>query len=316
MILTIGSRASALARWQAEWVKARLSAAGHEVRIAFIRTTGDREPGATLPSSGVKGLFIKEIEEALLAREVDLAVHSLKDVPTALPDGLALGAVPEREDPRDVLVVGAGLKPALTPPQGAFATFPPGARLGTSSLRRESQLRALRGDLEIARIRGNVDTRLRKLDEGQVDGLVLAAAGLKRLGLEGRISQYFGVEQICPAVGQGALAIEIRKDDGKVAEAVRGLVHHPTRSAVRAERAALAALGGGCDLPFAAYAHVEGGQLDLRGIVAALDGSKVIRAECAGPAGDPESLGAQLASNLEKQGARELLASGEQVRPD
>ena len=181
--------------------------------------------------------------------------------------------------------------------------------MGTSSLRRQSQLRALRPDLAIAPMRGNVDTRLRKLDEGVCDGVVLAAAGLKRLGFEGRISQYFAVEELCPAVGQGALAIEVRTGDRHVTEAIRRLEHFATHFAVTAERAALAALGGGCDLPFAANARIEGGCLTLRGVVAALDGSKVIRAECSAPAGDPESLGARLALDLEKQGARELLAS-------
>src|SRR5438034_2353877 len=343
MKLTIGSRGSALARWQAEWVKAHLSAAGHNVQIAIIRTSGDRQTNAVLAQSGVKGLFIKEIEEALLAADVDLAVHSMKDLPTALAEGLALGAVPEREDPRDVLV---------TRDSRPLSALRRGGRIGTSSLRRESQLRALGSHLaividrtdgtprlaklslrdslraphlpglppgpEIIHLRGNVDTRLAKLDQGLVDGLVLAAAGLKRLGLQERIAYYFREEEICPAVGQGALAIEIRNDDRQVMDAVCALDHAPTHLAVRAERAALAALGGGCDLPFAAHASAfgSGAGLRLRGFAAALDGSKVIRAERIGPASDPESLGARLALDLEKQGARALLASMAPARPD
>jgi len=306
MDFRIGSRGSALARWQAEWVKANLAAAGHKAEITCFRTTGDREPSAALTGSGVKGLFIKEIEEALLAGRVDLAVHSMKDLPTALPDGLTVGAVPEREDPRDVLVTKGNVR---------LDALPLGARVGTSSLRRQSQLRALRSDLSIAPLRGNVDTRLRKLDESACDGVVLAAAGLKRLGFEGRISQYFAVEELCPAVGQGALAIEIRRDDSRVAGAIKSLDHTATRSAVGAERAALRALGGGCDLPFAAYGSGEQHRMRLLGVVAALDGTRLIRAEASGPADDPESLGALLAQDLEKQGARTLLASAWLGRP-
>ena len=193
--------------------------------------------------------------------------------------------------------------------------LPLGARVGTSSLRRQSQLRALRSDLSIAPLRGNVDTRLRKLDESACDGVVLAAAGLKRLGFEGRISQYFAVEELCPAVGQGALAIEIRRDDSRVAGAIKSFDHTATRSAVGAERAALRALGGGCDLPFAAYGSGEQHRMRLLGVVAALDGTRLIRAEASGPADDPESLGARLAQDLEKQGARTLLASAWLGRP-
>jgi hydroxymethylbilane synthase len=299
MKFVIGSRGSKLALWQTNWVKQQLESAGHEIEIRIIKTTGDRQE-ISLTQSGTKGLFIKEIEEALLAREVDLAVHSLKDLPTDQPDGLVVAAVPEREDPRDVFIAkGAASLQAL----------PAGARIGTSSLRRRTQLRQLRQDLEAIPMRGNIDTRLKKLERGDCQALVLAAAGVRRLSFDSRITAYFSVEEICPAVGQGALAIEIRSDDAGTREAVAMLDHAPTHRAVHAERAALRGLGGGCQLPIAAYASRAEGGMRLLGVVANPEGTKVVRASAVGAANKPEELGARVAEELLKQGARELLNS-------
>jgi len=310
MRLTIGSRGSKLALWQAHWVRDQLVAAEYEIEVRIIKTTGDRlqavapnEPlstsmAQTVAEVGSKGLFIKEIEEALLAREIDVAVHSLKDLPTAQPSGLALGAVPPREDARDVLISRNGQ---------SLESLPPGARIATSSLRRQTQLRTLRLDLIYVAMRGNLDTRLRKLERGDCEALVLAAAGVHRLGLTERITNYFRYDQMCPAVGQGALGIEIRVDDSRARQAVAPLDHLTTHQAVRAERALLRHLGGGCQVPIAAHAVVEDGDLRMQGLVANLDGTKVIRAQTKGPASDPEARGAAVAEDLLRQGAREIL---------
>lgn len=311
MRLIIGSRGSKLALWQAHWVHDQLLAAGHEIEVRIIKTTGDKlqsvAPESPLPASmaqtvaeaGSKGLFIKEIEEALLAREIDLAVHSLKDLPVDQPAGLALAAVPQREDARDVFIAANGKQ---------LANLGPGARVATSSLRRQSQLRALRPDFVYVAIRGNLDTRLRKLDQGDCDALVLAAAGVLRLGLAERISSYFTPQQMCPAVGQGALGIETRADDSRARNAVAPLDHALTHLAVRAERAVLRRLGGGCQVPIAAHGVIESGNLRLHGLVANLDGTKIIRAQAMGPASDPEAGGGAVAEDLLRQGAREILA--------
>jgi len=310
MRLIIGSRGSKLALWQAHWVRDQLIAAGYEIEISIIKTTGDKlqavAPGEPIPASmaqtvadaGSKGLFIKEIEEALLARDVDVAVHSLKDLPTVQPDGLALGAVPQREDARDVFIARDGQ---------SLESLSPGARVATSSLRRQTQLRALRSDLVYIAMRGNLDTRLRKLERGDCEALVLAAAGVHRLGLSDHITSYFTFEQMCPAVGQGALGIEIRGEDARAQDAVARLDHPATHQAVRAERAVLRRLGGGCQVPIAAHAVVEDGHLHLRGLVANLDGTQLIRAQTKGPAMDAEILGATVADGLLRQGAREIL---------
>jgi hydroxymethylbilane synthase len=300
MKLTIGTRGSQLALWQANWVKDRLTAAGHGIAIQIIKTTGDRLPSLPLTQSGTKGLFIKEIEEALLDGSVDLAVHSMKDLPTGQPAGLAVAAVPEREDARDVLISADGK---------AFRALPAGARLGTSSLRRQAQLRNLRPDLELVPMRGNLDTRLRKLDRGDCEAIVLAAAGIHRLGWRERITEYFTSEQVCPAVGQGALGIESRAADERVRQAVNVLNHAPTHHAVRAERALLRHLGGGCQVPIAAHAVTENGELRLLGVVADLAGTTVIRAAASGHKDDPEALGAIVAEDLLRQGARAVLES-------
>jgi hydroxymethylbilane synthase len=272
-------------------VAAQLSAAGHPCRIEIVKTTGDKITDVPLAKVGTKGLFTKEIEEALLDGRADLAVHSLKDLPTELPEGLVLAAVPEREDPRDA-VVGKTL-----------VRLPLGARVGTSSLRRAAQLRQLRPDLQVESVRGNLDTRLRKLDEGQYDAILLAAAGLKRLGWGGRIAEILPPEQMCPAVGQGALAIETRAGFDQVAM----LDHAETHTAVLAERAVLAALGGGCQVPIGAYATVSEGHIHVLAIVAAPDGTQVIRAEAEGQAAQAADIGARLAADLLQRGAREIL---------
>ncbi len=294
-MLTIGSRGSKLALWQARWVAGRLEELGYRTRIEIIKTTGDKITDVALSKVGGKGLFTKEIEEALLARSIDLAVHSMKDVPTELPAGLTLGAVSAREDPRDA-VAGRPL-----------AELPAGAKVGTSSLRRAAQLRLLRPDLAVENIRGNVDTRLRKLDDGRYDAVILACAGLKRLGLEARIAEPLPVDVMIPAVGQGALGIEIRDEDGPAAEACRRLDDPPTRTAVLAERAFLAALGGGCQVPVGAHARVADGTVTLEAIVISPSGGKPVRGRTSGPAGDATQLGRRLGEELLERGAREIL---------
>lgn len=293
--LIIGSRGSQLALWQARHIQSRLEAAGVAARIEIIRTTGDKITDVPLAKVGGKGLFTKEIEEALIEGRIDLAVHSLKDLPTELPRGLTLAAVPEREEPADALV-GARL-----------ADLPPGACVGTSSLRRAAQLRALRPDLVIENIRGNLDTRLRKLDEGQYHAILLAAAGLRRLGWADRIAELLTPDQMVPAVGQGALAIETR-DHGPAFDLCRVLDHAPARAAVTAERALLAGLGGGCQVPIGAHAIVDAdGLLYLRAVVAHPDGHTILRHETSGPAGEARQLGETCARVLLDAGARVIL---------
>jgi hydroxymethylbilane synthase len=298
MKIVIGSRGSTLALWQANWVRERLAAAGHGVEIRVIRTSGDRLVRAPLESTGVKGLFVKEIEEALTAGTIDVAIHSFKDLPVEQPPGLTVAAVPAREDAHDAYLSRDG---------GSFNDLPSGSRLGTSSLRRQSQLRYLRQDIEIIPVRGNVDTRLRKLEGGECDAMVLAAAGLIRLGRLSSITHCFAPGKLCPAVGQGALAIEIRKDNGPVAEAVAALDDPVAHTTVRAERALLRRLGGGCAVPIAAYASAANGLLEIIGVVARPDGSRLIRAQASGPTSNPDTLGLALAEDLLRQGAREIL---------
>jgi hydroxymethylbilane synthase len=293
-MLVIASRGSQLALWQAHWVEGRLSALGHECHIEIIKTTGDKITDVPLAQVGTKGLFTKEIEEALLDGRADLAVHSLKDLPTELPRGLTLAAVPEREDPRDALV---GKR---------LSELAEGAKVGTSSLRRSAQLRRLRPDLSVESIRGNLDTRLRKLDEGQYDAILLAAAGLKRLGWGARIAEILPPEIMCSAVGQGALAIETRAV-GAGFEACRRLDHAVTHRAVDAERGVLLALGGGCQVPIGAYATVKDGWLELQAVVASPDGSEVVRGRSEGPAGDGARIGGALGQDLLERGARRIL---------
>lgn len=296
-MIRIGTRGSALARWQAERVKSLLAELGHEAVLEIITTTGDRIQDRSLDSVGGKGLFLKEIEEALLAGHVDLAVHSLKDVPVEQPAGLRLVAMLERADPRDALLSRDGL---------GLDALPEGARLGTTSLRRRAQALSRRPDLAIRDLRGNVDTRIRKLREGKFDAIILAMAGLVRLGRDGEVTEPIAPEVLLPAPGQGAIALESREGDERIAAAVSALNHEATATAVAAERALLGALGGGCNVPLAAYAQPrDGGGLRLRALVAARDGSQRVEGELTGDA--PEDLGRRLADDLLGRGAGPLL---------
>jgi hydroxymethylbilane synthase len=298
--LVIGTRGSKLARWQTEWVKAGLSRSwpGLHIELRPFTTSGDRQLDKPLPDIGGKGVFTEELENALRSGEIDLAVHSLKDLPIEAAPGLALGAIGQREDARDVLIARDGQ---------TLGNLPYGARLGTSSLRRSAQLLAARPDLQLLPLRGNVDTRLRQALSGDYDAIVLAAAGILRLGLSQHVSQYLSFETMLPAPGQGAIAMQCRAADAEVLNWLRPLDDPPTRAAVIAERAFLAGLGGGCSAPIAAYATSGPGPiLSLTGLVATVDGQRVIRV--AGAGGDPMSLGAGLAAQALAQGARELLA--------
>jgi hydroxymethylbilane synthase len=300
--LIVGTRGSALALWQTYHVVERLRAGipGLGVEIRTIQTQGDLVRDRALSQVGGKGLFVKEIESALSSGEIDLAVHSLKDMPTEQPQGLALGAILERADPRDALIVRGG--------KGNLNGLPPGARVGTSSLRRRAQLLAARPDLQVLDLRGNVDTRLRKLDEGQYDAIVLAFAGLVRLGHGGAASQILPVDLMLPAVGQGALCVEVRAGDAATQGLVSALDHLPTRRAAEAERAFLRRLEGGCQVPIGAFGQVQGSQLALRGLVASLDGSRLVRDGMRGPAEQADRLGTELAERLLAAGGEELLA--------
>lgn len=293
MTLVIGSRGSQLALWQANHIASRLAGRGIETRIEIIKTTGDHLQTASLVQAGGKGLFTKEIEEALLNGSIDVAVHSLKDLPTENPPGLAIAAVPEREDPRDALV-GSRLD-----------ALREGARVGTSSERRGAQLRALRAGLIVEPIRGNVDTRLRKQKQGEFDAIVLAGAGLRRLGLEREIAQILEPHEMCPAPGQGALAVQTRAE-GEAREILSGLNHFPTHQAVRCERTLLAILGGGCQLPVGAFAEWRSGLLHLMAVVVSPDGSRLLRAASSGM--EAAAVAETVARDLESQGAAKILA--------
>ncbi len=295
-MIRIGSRGSQLALWQAHHIADSLRILGHDISIEVIRTTGDRMQNVAFASVGAKGMFTKEIEEALLAGTIDLAVHSLKDLPTELGDAFVLAAIPPRADPRDVLV---------SDKYTGFDELPAGAVVGTSSLRRQAQLRAHRPDLAYIEFRGNVDTRLAKLEQGKADAIILAAAGLDRLGKSVVIRERFSPELLCPSPGQGALAIECRAGDAAMQLALRPLEDADTRTAVTAERTCLSALGGGCLVPIGAYCHREGDEWSLRAVVGSTDGRQVIRAERRHT--DPRILGQQLAQQLLDQGAGEIL---------
>lgn len=302
--LVIGSRGSRLALWQAEQARERLRLLNPqtEILIEVIKTTGDvkKDPLSVI---GGKGVFTKELEDALLDRRIDIAVHSLKDLPTTLPDVLTISAICEREDARDALVLRSGVE------AGSILDLPQGAVVGTSSQRRLAQLKPLRPDLFVNDLRGNVDTRIRKLDEGQYDAVILACAGLMRLGLEQRISARIPVGEMLPAVGQGAIAIEVRSDNEFGVSATSKLNHRETRLACLAERSLLRTLGGGCQFPIAAHATVAGEQLSLAGLVAKPDGSQILRDSLSGPSDQPEQLGAALAARLIERGAQQLLQS-------
>lgn len=297
--LRLGTRASPLARWQAEWVAAQLKSHGVEVEMVHITTQGDVKTGP-LGQIGGTGLFTKEIQRALLSSDIDLAVHSLKDLPTAPVEGLALAAVPPRESTRDVVV-------GRTAP--TLDALPKGARVGTGSPRRRAQLLHFRRDLELLEIRGNVDTRLRKLDEGEYDAIVLAEAGLTRLGLAARITQVIPPEIMLPAVGQGALGLETRADDARTRTALQPLNDETTHAAVLAERTVLAELRAGCLAPVGVWARLEGdGQLQLDAVVLSDDGLQRITASAKGEPRSAVALGQQIAKELIAQGAAELIA--------
>lgn len=298
--LRIATRNSPLALWQAEHVRARLRAQspGLGVELVASTTEGDRILDRSLALAGGKGLFIKELEQALLERRADIAVHSLKDVTVTLPEGLCITAICQREDPRDAFVSNeyAGLR-----------ELPTGARVGTSSLRRQSQLRAMHPHLRVEALRGNVNTRLAKLDDGQYDAILLAVAGMKRLGQSQRIRSILEPDESLPAVGQGAIGIECRADDADTRSLLAPFDHTPTRICVQAERALNAGLGGGCQVPIGGYAVIVGNRLNLRGLVGDPDGSRIIRGQVHGRDTQAVELGEELARRLLAQGARGIL---------
>jgi hydroxymethylbilane synthase len=294
--LRIGSRGSQLALWQANHISALLRARGHEVEIEIIHTTGDKITDVALAKVGTKGMFTKEIEEALAAGRVDLAVHSLKDLPTELPAGFEIAAITERQDPRDAF---------CSRNYSKIEDLPNRARVGTSSLRRQAQLKAIRPDLDIHPLRGNVDTRLRKLEQGEYDAIILASAGLNRLGKTELVKQVISAEIMCPAAGQGALGIEIREGDGATRELLAFLNDPNARAATTCERALLNSLGGGCQVPIGAFAEVCGKQLHLESVVADPDGSKVLRDSRDGD--DPEEVGNAAGAALLGRGGDQIL---------
>jgi len=298
----IGTRGSQLALWQANWVQSALSRKfpDQKVELTTIKTKGDKILDVPLAKVGGKGLFVKEIEQALLEGRIDLAVHSMKDMPAEIPEGLCIGAVPPREDPADILVARNGLD---------FAELKQGARIGTSSLRRAAQLRHARPDIEIVPLRGNLDTRLKKLHSEDLDAIVLAAAGIKRLGLQDRITQYLPAEIMLPAVGQGALCIEMRQSDPLVGPMLAALDHINSRAVVLAERAFLNRLGGSCQVPIAGHGEIQDDTFELTGLVADVDGGRVIKASLSGPVKDAETIGVGLAEQLIGRGAGEILAN-------
>jgi len=298
-IIRLGSRGSTLALWQAEHVRAEVERrTGRTVEITKIKTTGDVILDVPLSKVGGKGLFVKEIEEALLSNRIDLAVHSMKDVPTDLPGGLEISCITRREDPRDAF---------LSVKHARFEDLPVGARVGTSSLRRQTQLLSLRPDLSIGQLRGNLDSRIRKMEEGQYDAILLAAAGLLRLGWDGKIRQYIPTDVSIPAIGQGALGIEIRSGDERTREAVAFLDDRETSVAVRAERGFLKRLEGGCQVPIAAHGTVDGKRVVLSGLIGKPDGSRILRGIRSGATSDPEAVGVALAEDLLAQGGKEIL---------
>jgi hydroxymethylbilane synthase len=301
--LRIGSRGSQLALWQANHISALLRARGHEVEIEIIHTTGDKITDVPLAQVGTKGglgkgIFTKEIEEALAAGRVDLAVHSLKDLPTELPPGFEIATITEREDARDAF---------CSQLYSRIEDLPQGARVGTSSLRRQAQLKAIRSDLDIHPLRGNVDTRLRKLEQGEYDAIILAAAGLKRLGKTELIKQIISAEIMCPAAGQGALGIEIREGDSVMRELLAFLNDAAAGAATACERALLNRLGGGCQVPIGAFAETRSGMLHLEAVVADPDGSKILRESRDGSLNDPEQLGGAVGETLLRRGGAEIL---------
>jgi hydroxymethylbilane synthase len=307
MIVRIATRRSPLAKWQANHVASilRTNEPGLDVRLHEVVTKGDKILDVPLADVGGKGLFVKEIEDALLAGDAEIAVHSMKDLPAVLADGLVIAAVPVREDPRDAL---------CSPRWKTLDKLPKGARVGTSSLRRSAQLKAVRPDLDIQMVRGNVETRLRKASEG-LDAVVLAYAGLRRLGLAEHATQVLSPEEMLPAVAQGALALEARAADAATMKRLAALEHAETRVRTEAERGFLARIEGGCQVPIAGHATVEGGTVILRALVASLDGARTIRGERRGPLADARKMGEALADELIAKGASEILRECEGKAP-
>lgn len=304
--LRIGTRGSLLAKWQAEFVRKQLfSGAGVEAEIVIIKTAGDKQHMAPLSQIGGKGIFIKELEEALLEETIDLAVHSVKDVPTDTPSRLMFPAVCRRADVRDCLVGANG---------ATLGNLRRGARVGTGSLRRQAQLRHIRPDLDVRDLRGNVDTRLRKVESGEYDAVMLAKAGLDRLGLSGRITEIFSLEDLLPAVGQGAIAVECRLKDTEAADLVAGLEDAETRTAIIAERSLLSALQGGCQVPLGAWARVERGELVLEACVCSSDGRQYIKQRAAAVPEQAAQLGGHMASLLMEAGAQSILEEVSRAR--
>jgi hydroxymethylbilane synthase len=301
MILKIGTRGSRLALSQSEWIKTEIAALHPDLRVQLVRikTKGDRILDSPLSKIGGKGLFVKEIEDALLKKDVDLAVHSIKDVPADLPDGLHLPIFPNREDPRDAFI---------SVDHNSLEELPRGATIGTGSLRRSAQLLNIRPDLAVLSLRGNVDTRMGRVGSGDLQAIILAAAGLKRLGLSSKIRQILPVDTFLPAIGQGALGLEMRQDDCRLLDLIGFLNHGPTELAVKAERAFLKRLEGGCQVPIAGHGRVEGEDIILQGMVAELDGSRIIRDEVRGQKDRPEETGINLAERLLRAGADKILA--------
>ena len=298
--LSIGTRGSQLALYQANWVKSELLRTHPDLAVTLvkIKTTGDKIQDAPLAKIGGKGLFVKEIEEALLQKRIDLAVHSIKDVPTEFPEGLHLSAITKREDPRDVFISRGHTR---------LNDLPRGARIGTSSLRRQAQLLHFRDDFEIIPLRGNLDTRLKKLWTTNLDGIVLASAGLKRLGLEEKVTEFLPTELSLPAIGQGALGIETRKGDEGVEKRILFLNDPASAVAVTGERAFLKKLEGGCQVPIAAFGQTHGALLRIEGLVGTIDGKRLIRHHLEGPIEKAEALGIELAEILLSRGAKEIL---------
>ena len=298
--IVIGSRGSQLALWQANWVKSQLERlhSNVEINIRVIATSGDKIQDVPLAKIGGKGLFVKEIEEALLVKEIDLAVHSMKDVPMELPAELVVSVITKRESPFDALISKNG---------ETLANLPQGVTIGTSSLRRSSQLLKYRADFDIRPLRGNVDTRLRKVKEGNYDAIILASAGLNRLGWASHITEEISDEVLLPAMGQGALGIETRLDDAKTYDLVSALNHEQTNYAVTAERSLVGRLDGGCQVPIGAYAQIVDNLITLKGLVASLDGETIYRSKNIGPVNDAINIGQALGSKLLKMGANEIL---------
>ncbi len=298
--MVLGTRGSQLALWQANWVKKEIEERHGDITVELlkIKTTGDKIQDVPLAKVGGKGLFVKEIEEAILEGRIDIAVHSMKDVPTEFPEGLHISCISRREDPRDVLLTESGK---------VFSELPEGAKIGTASLRRQAQLLSRRPDLNVVSIRGNLDTRIRKLTELGLDAIILAGAGIRRLGWSGRITEYLDPDICLPAIGQGALGIEARIDDRVTNEVISFLNDEDTSVAVRAERALLKRLEGGCQVPIAAYGVIEGQRLFLTGLVASTDGRKLIKDSMEADAGDCVSVGVELAERLLDMGAWDIL---------